>query len=219
MLQIQSFEQFYKSLNDKERKEFQTQVYLMTELIKEWTWFDVPKSYESVYNLLNINCEETKEAQELDVFEVDFDKIDEEFDNCDSLFYTGGLNAEKIINSFATKYYYFAFNKIKQYNLSEEEQLSVFEKYSKPLVLEFNKTMKNCSSMIKENINKSTRKNFESNPYDRQIFTTFKLMDIDKNYLSEMAEKCQKLRNRKKSINNESEKQYIKKYVKKRSKR
>lgn len=211
ILQAQSFEQFYNSLNEKEKKEFQTQVYSTSESIKEWIWY-VPESYENISGLLNTKYENPEENKVLERFVVNFDTLDEELDSDD-------IDAEKVINSFTNKYYYFAFNKIQQYKLTEEEKIIISKKYSKPLSLEFNKAIDNCSAIIRENINESTRSFFDSIPHDRQMYVIFELLEINQKDLDDMIENRQELRNRKKQAINSKDKnvkQNAKKNVKKR---
>ena len=186
---VSRFKDFYNNLNDKEKKEFQTQVYLTSESVLNWRWFDVPNTFDIIKEY-TFSDEITDKS-----YNIDFDMLDSELENSDE--YSENLisGAEIIINEFVKRYYNYAFNNYSKDRYSNEEINYIFETYTKPFIIELNSNVNDCISFIKDNINESTRLKFNLIDDDKLIYALFKLIDINKDYLSYMVQKRQELRN------------------------
>ena len=177
MIQASKFEEFYNNLDKKEKKEFQTQVYLMADSGKKMIAHRLPNKYKIISKIYGIQKDESDIKEE---FSVDFNKLDKEFKNC----YYNDVDIEKIISNFCMRYYTFAFDQCYWPNLSKEEYKEYLKKYSNPLVFEFNKIMNKCISVILSEARESAKDNFCSLLPEQQLYITFSLLNITKQELN-----------------------------------
>ena len=158
IIKANHFEEFYNSLNDTQKKEFQTRTYITAKNEDNYNL----ESYEYIADLVkDINIETPNKK---DNYKIDFEKLEmalEEADDNDIL----------------------------------ESVVSIYKNISSPKVLyELVETTQKNLSIIKENVNNSTRSKIEELPLDRSVITTLLLLDIDKEKLDNDIEYRKKLR-------------------------
>lgn len=170
ILKCKNLKEFYKNLDNDQKKELQTQVYLTSEKVKSWIW--VPKIYEKLGIIYNPDEEYEEEAKE--PFELDLERLNEELKRCDGFCYDS-LSAEKIISTFSRT-------------------------YSTPSPSEFNKAIKEAISTIRENINDSTREMFDSLRPIQQLYSILNILIIPKEELNYWIEYRRELRKNKAAV-------------------
>lgn len=158
------FESFYNALNDTQKKEFQTRAYLTADNINNY--YSKSDLYSTIANLVKTN--EDKSLNESDAFTIDFERLEsalEDADICDM--------SERVVAVYQ--------------NIANPNKIN-------QIPYEIIKMIKKCLSMIKENVNDSTRNKIESLSLDKQIITTLLLLDVDKEQLNNDIEYRKKLR-------------------------
>lgn len=155
MIKAKHFEEFYNSLDDKQKKEFQTKVYLTSLNVYSSNYYmDI---YEHVVELLKETEGKIKEKQ--DGFVIDFDKLDSAIEEAE---------LEDVLERVVAVYQCIA-------KIDNGDQLSC----------EMNELIRKCSAIIKENVNDSTKSKFESLPLECQVITIISLLDITQEQLDQ----------------------------------
>ena len=181
--QAKRFKEFYTSLDDLEKIEFEKQVRNISDMVKDWKWMDIPMFYEDISPIFDLNID-IKKQDNKELYIVDFTRFEEELRNKEEIKNTNFLDSERIIDVFCKKYYYYAFDKIRYNGLSKERKESILEVYSKPLIMEFNNSIIDCISLIREDLNMDTRNSFNQLDNIKKIYVIFELLDIDRTILN-----------------------------------
>ena len=208
MLQASKFEEFYNDLDNKEKKEFQKQLYEASYNTNNWPWYSISRSYDKIKKIYGLEYTPVEKREE---FKIDFNKLDEEFNQCK------GKEVEEVISTFCKKYYRYAIERLENTKLSPEEKEKLINKYSNPLISEFNEAMNKFTKVINKNVNTSTRKAFYSLSQEKQLYTIFQVLDIDKEKLDDMIEYHIKIKEARKQLSyrnlymSDKNKQYVKK--------
>lgn len=183
----QNFDKFYESLTPAQKKELQTQVYLAAEDVKSRIWYNIPKYHEVLKDMCVPGIEYSKEEKE--IFKPNFKMLDEEFEDCDGLFHTG-ISSERIISTFCRRFYSYAVDyTLDGYNFTEQDKAIIHKRYYNPAVGELNNALKSSISILRNNINESTRNKFDSLDPIQQMYTMFTIFDISKSELNYWIEK------------------------------
>ena len=186
-LKGQKFKDFFEGLNYAQKKELQTQVYITSQKVKTRSWYDIPKHHERLKTMYKPEEEYIKEEKEL--FVPNFEVLDKEFEDCDGLFCTG-ISSEKIISKFCRRYYRYANDyELDGYKFTEEEKETIREKYYKPVSNEFNNAIKDSISVIRDNVNESTRTMFDTLDHTQQMYTMFTILSLSKSKLNDCIER------------------------------
>ena len=161
---LKHFEKFYNMLNDKQKKEFQTRTYLFADNM------DVPSDklylYKKIADLVIPKADNLSEKK--DVFTIDFERLE------------------------------IALEEINYYDMSERvvaiyQNIANIEKTNQ-VPYEIIEMIQKCLSIIKENVNDSTRNKVESLSLDRQVMIVLLLLDVNKTQLDKGIEYRKKLR-------------------------
>lgn len=188
-LKGQNFDKFYESLTSAQKKELQTQVYTASEKLKRSNWCDAHISKTTMKMLKDVyKSEEEYTKEEKELFVPDFKVLKEEFNNCDGLFHTG-ISSEKIISTFCRRYYDYLVDDLSDYGFTKEEQKIISKRYVIPGLSEFNNAIKDSISVIRDNINESTRNIFDSLDPTQQMYTMFTILSLSKYELNYWIEK------------------------------
>lgn len=164
MIKAKHFEEFYNSLNEEQKKEFQTRVYLTS------TNKDISNYYSNLYEYIAqlVKHAEYKTIEYKNNFTIDFNKLEialEEADVYDM--------SERVVAVYQN------ITALKESNL---------------IIYEIVEVIKKCSSIIKEKVNDSTSSKIESLPLDRLVMTVLLLLDINKEQLNNDIEYRRKLK-------------------------
>ena len=208
MIQASKFEEFYNTLDNKEKKEFQKQIYEASYNTNNWPWYNIPKSYDKIKKIYGL---EYTPLEKKEKFKIDFNKLDEEFNQGNK-----SINPEEVISVFCKRYYKYAIDRLENTKLPLKEKEELIGKYSNPLIYEFNEAMKKFTRVIDKHINGSTRKIFLSLPKEKQLYIIFQALDIDKEKLDDIIEYRTKVKEVNKQLSYRNmytpdNKQYIKK--------
>lgn len=164
MVKAKNFGEFYNSLNDKQKKEFQTRVYLTSS--NKDIFNDNFDLYE--YIAESVKTIDYKIVKKKNEYTIDFEKLE---------------------NVLEEAYLYDMSEKI----VAMYKNIVSRENYNQ-ILFEMLELVKKCSSIIIENVNDSTRNEFQSLSLDRLVMTILLLLDIDKIQLDNDIEYRKKLR-------------------------
>ncbi len=164
MIKAKHFEEFYNSLNEEQKKEFQTRVYLTS------TNKDISNYYSNLYEYIAqlVKTAEYKEMEDTKNFTIDFNKLEFALDEADVY-----DMSERVVAVYK--------------NITALKD-------SNPIMYEIVEITRKCSSIIKEKVNDSTSSKIESLPLDKLVMTILLLLDVDKEQLNNDIEYRRKLR-------------------------
>lgn len=176
ILQAEKFPELYSKLNDKQKKEIQTQVYEISKDIKECNLDDSNAWISRIYIPFGEYKEEDKTP-----FVLDKKRLNDEF-NTPRIRIVDIDAALYIFSELYSKYafdYFLDWN----FNFKEEEVKEYRRKCTIPLIKELNNATTKVLRVLKNNLNESTLNMFNSLNDEQQIATIFEIVDNNEEHL------------------------------------
>lgn len=174
--QAEKFPEFYSRLNDKQKKELQTQVYEISKDIKECNLDDSNAWISRIYIPFGEYKEEDKTP-----FVLDTKKLQEEFNM--PRVKIGYVDAA--LHIFSKLYSRYAFDYFVDWNFdyNDEDVKEYRRKCTIPLIKELNNATTKVLRVLNNNLNESTLNMFNSLNDEQQIATIFEIVDNNEEHL------------------------------------
>lgn len=176
--QVEQLEEFYNSLTKEQQKELRTQTHIKAKSYYKGNWYyDVPKSYELVKELLTLDKPERIDKREK-TFKVDFDRLEEEFGGKGTDYYACDFSVSGFFKAFTRSLFYHPLGITGKHKLSEEEKKEVYRKYTKPMLDEYYYAEQRYSDIIESEFSESTKKLYDSLDDAAKMYTRFDMLDV-----------------------------------------
>lgn len=203
ILQAEKFPELYSRLNDKQKKELQTQIYeASSDVKKRWYAYDYDEWISRIY----IPFGEYKQ-EEKTPFVLDTKKLQEEFNM--SRVKIGYVDAALHIFSELYSKYAFDYFLDWNFNFKEEEVKEYRRKCTIPLIKELNNATTKVLRVLKNNLNESTLNMFNSLNDEQQISVIFEIVDNNEEYLDRGIKNREERRNKRKEKEEKSLQKYL----------
>ena len=195
----EQFPELYSRLNDKQKKELQTQVYEICSDIKRWHTDDSDRWISRVY----IPFGEYKE-EEKTPFVLDTKKLNEEFHTLR----IGTIDAMLYI--FSKLYVKYALDYFAdwEFDYNDEDVKEYRRKCTVPLIKELNNATTKVLRVLKNNLNESTLNMFNSLDHEQQIAAIIEIVDNNEEDLDRGIKFREERRNKIKEKQEESHQKY-----------
>lgn len=176
----EQFTEFYNSLNDKQKKELQTQVYIESEYSKTWA---MSKHKHKCISRIYVPYRKTPKRNN-DLFEFDINLLNEELKTSRLL---SRITLIEIFCSFYTEY---AFDNYLEwdYDYKNPEVKKYRRLYTLPLLKEFNNAITEVSRVLKNNLNDSIKEEYNSLTKEQQVSVISGILSIDEENLDRYIE-------------------------------
>ena len=200
--QAEKFPEFYSRLNDKQKKELQTQIYEASSDIKRWHVHDYDEWISRIY----IPFGEYKQ-EEKTPFVLDTKKLQEEFNM--PRVKIGYVDAA--LHIFCELYSRYAFDYFFDWNFdyNDEDVKEYRRKCTIPLIKELNNATTKVLRILKNNLNESTLNMFNSLDHGQQISVIFEIVENNEEQLDRGIKYREERRNKIKEKEEKSLQKYL----------
>lgn len=202
ILQAEKFPELYSKLNDKQKKEIQTQVYEISRDIKECNLDDSNAWISRIY----IPFGEYKQ-EEKTPFVLDTKRLNDEFNT--PTVKIGYVDAA--LHIFSELYSRYAFDYFFDWNFdyNDEDVKEYRRKCTIPLIKELNNATTKVLRVLKNNLNESTLNMFNSLDHGQQISVIFEIVDNNEEHLDRGIKNREERRNKIKEKEEKSLQKYL----------
>lgn len=204
MFQFQRSEAHYNVLTEEQKKELQTQIYLKSRYIDDWTEEPLPRANSRLnqYNLNKIDRitdfeEQPYEKYQDKYYRIDFSRLMDEVHKC--LESTGheDLALMSSVDDLSHRYFEYTFDLVNQ-KLADTTKEMYIETCIKPISAEYNYSKRTFDEVLHKNINAKTAKIYDSLNKKEQFEVAATILNIDVSELDYMIACRKQLRKSKK---------------------